>query len=67
MIVVTGAWQRQGYTGWDHLLDDSPLESIIGRNFSSLAEARKAATRALRGTQDQRCDGAPIEIEYEVV
>lgn len=60
MITIMHARQAHGYSGCDHLLDDGPLAAIIGRQFHNLAAAAKAAGKALRGTQDRRCAGAPV-------
>lgn len=66
MITITNARFARGYSGWDHLLDDSPLASIIGRTYRSLSAATKAAARAIRGTQDRRCAYSPVTLCYTV-
>lgn len=61
-IKVKDARFARGYSGYDHLLDDSPLRSIIGREFATLAAAGRAAERAADGTQDKRCASGPVLI-----
>lgn len=64
-ITVTNATIAEGYSGYDHLIDNSPLRKIVGCTFPSLQAAAKAAGKALRGTQDKRCAPAPVWIETE--
>ena len=59
-ITITKARQARGYSSCDHLLDDSPLDSMIGRSYRDLAAAARAAGKLLKGTQDRRCAGAPV-------
>jgi hypothetical protein len=47
MITVIDAYALNGYSGYDHLIDDSKLKEIIGQEFRSVGEALKAA--------DKRC------------
>lgn len=61
-ITIGSIRQANGYSGCDHLLDDSHLVSMIGRTYPSAAAAAKAAGRLLKGTQDRRCAGAPVLI-----
>jgi len=59
MITIKAAWHKQGYTGEDHLLPDADthFEDLIGRQFRSVGEARKACDR-LNTTRSERM--API-------
>lgn len=59
-MTITDARIARGYSGYDHLLDDSPLEAMAGQSYRDVAAAARAAGRYLRGTQDQRCAGAPV-------
>lgn len=60
MITLEDAWHRQGYTRDDHLLDDGPLKDMIGRQFRSVGEARKALAAVSLRTQTRGCRLAPI-------
>ena len=61
MITVKDAWHKRGYSGSDHLLSDHELEPVIGREFRSVAEARKAAERLSTGTSGHA--NVPIGLE----
>lgn len=61
MIVVKNAWHKRGYSGLDHLLADSELEPIIGRQFRSVNEAKEAAERLSSGTSGRA--NVPIGVE----
>lgn len=61
MITIKNAYHKRGYSGRDHLLSDSELEPVIGRQFRSVAEARRAAEKLSSGTAG-RCD-VPIALE----
>ena len=56
MITIIGIGQKHGYTGTDHLLDDSDLQNLIGRDYRSIAEVRRLA--AVRDAD------APVWMEY---
>lgn len=47
MIKVIDAGALQGYSGTDHLIDDSEIKDIIGREYRSVKQALDAA--------DKRC------------
>jgi len=64
VITITHASIARGYSGYDHLLDDSPLAALVGRTYRDLRTAARAAGRALKGTQDRRCAGAPVWLSY---
>lgn len=66
MITITDARFARGHSGWDHLLDDSPLSALVGRTYRSLRAATQAATRAIRGTQDRRCANSPVTLCYTI-
>lgn len=59
-ITIGSARLARGYSGCDHLLDDSPLAAMVGRTYKTEAAAARAAGKLLRGTQDRRCDGGPV-------
>lgn len=61
MVKIKNAWHCRGYSSLDDPLTDSELEPIIGRQFRSVAEARKAAQRLSSGTS-RRC-AVPIILE----
>lgn len=43
MITVKNAGALHGYSGTDHLIDESGVHDIIGRQFRSVSAALKAA------------------------
>lgn len=57
---VGSARLARGYSGYDHLLDDSPLASMEGQTFATPASAARHAGKLLAGTQDRRCAGGPV-------
>ncbi len=61
-IKVESASIARGYSGYDHLLNDRPLQAMIGRTYRDLAAAGKAAQKILNGTQDERCSFTPVHI-----
>ena len=42
MITITNAWNQRGWSGTDHLIDDSRMADIIGRSYSTVGHARRA-------------------------
>lgn len=62
VITLEHACHARGYTGWDHLLDDTPLSDLIGRRYRSVGEARRAAERVSMRSQDRRCRNAPVRL-----
>lgn len=63
-VTITRAGFAHGYSGCDHLLDDSGMKAVVGRTFASLTAAANAAAKAA-GKQDKRCAGAPIALFWE--
>jgi len=61
MITVKNAWHKRGYSGSDHLLADWELEPVIGRQFRSVNEAKKAAAKLSTGTSGRA--NVPIGLE----
>jgi hypothetical protein len=59
-ITITNARLAHGYSGYDHLLDNRPLDVMVGCTYRNLAAAAKAAWKLLHGTQDRRCASAPV-------
>lgn len=45
MITVKDAGALKGYTGVDHLIEDSECHEIIGRQFRCVRDALRAAER----------------------
>ena len=43
MITVMTAWTQRGWSQNDHLIDDTRLHEMVGRSYSALAHARRAA------------------------
>lgn len=64
-ITITRARLAHGYSGYDHLLDDAPLNAMIGRSYADLDEAAAHAGRLIEGTQDRRCAPAPVRLTDE--
>jgi len=58
MITIISIHQKRGYSATDHLLDDRPLQDLIGREFASVADVRQ-----LPAVQQA---AAPVWIEYRV-
>jgi len=56
-ITITDAYTQRGWSQHDHLIDDSDIARMIGREYADLAEAMEEA--------DERCDprGFPA-LEY---
>lgn len=46
MLTVIMARNQRGWSGSDHLIDDSGLADLIGRSFPSLAALRRAVAEA---------------------
>jgi len=59
MITVKNASYHRGYTSVDHLLTDSDFDALVGCQFRSVADAKRAAgpLRTYPGEQ------APIALE----
>lgn len=64
MIRVTSATWVRGHTGWDQLLDDTALSSVVGRRYTSGEAALAAASSAAAGKVDSRCTTAPIRLTW---
>ena len=45
MITVLNGGSLNGYSSTDHLIDDSQIKDIIGRQFRSVGDALRAADR----------------------
>ncbi len=63
MITLKNIRQRHGYSGYDHLLDDGPLQVLVGQRFASLGVLRKRANTIQARSQDKRCGRPPISVE----
>jgi len=48
MVTVKRIGQCTGYSREDHLLDDGPLTSMIGRTYRDAAAAKRAANNIQR-------------------
>lgn len=59
MLTITNCGYRHGYSGEDHLLDDSEFQPAIGRDFRSLRDASRAINR-------MASRAIPIWVEYRV-
>ena len=53
-IVVGSATFARGFSGFDHLIDDSALNGMVGKSFRSFKAAAKAAHKMAKETQ-HRC------------
>ena len=60
MITLKGIRQKRGYTGYDHLLKDGPLEDLIGEQFGNVADLKARVNDVQARTQDRRCARPPI-------
>lgn len=63
MITLTNAYHKAGYTRIDHQLDDSPVQALVGRQFRSVGEAKRAVTSASMKSGNSANRQAPIGIE----
>jgi hypothetical protein len=63
MITLKHISQAHGYSSDDHLLDDGPLQDLIGCSFRSIADLRRRANAIQARTQDRRCARPPIRCE----
>jgi hypothetical protein len=80
MITVIDVHTQRGWDAYDHLIDDSPGEPMIGRDYKSIGTAIASAERrgvqwpvavryTLEGTEYvsvMRADGANVRRVYEV-
>lgn len=63
MVTVKRIGQCRGYSGEDHLLDDGPLTSMIGRSYRDAAAAKRAANNV----QKKHCGSmVPVWIVLDV-
>lgn len=46
MLIVINAYNQEGWTGFDHLLDGSGLAELIGQSFVNLNALKRAARKA---------------------
>lgn len=54
MVTVKNIGLCAGYSGQDHMLDDGPLQSMIGRTYRDAGAAKRAATNI-----QLKCDCGP--------
>ena len=67
MVTVMSIKYCRGYTACDHLIDDTPLEGIVGESFSNVAAIRRAVKAIEEASpQDRRCRLAPVRVEIVV-
>lgn len=45
MLTVTNAFNQRGWSSIDHLIDDKPLQGMIGREYRTLSGLTQAANR----------------------
>ena len=63
MVTIESIGYAMGYTGADHLLDDAPLQGLIGTEYRSVADAQRASQVVeRRSPPDRRVRTAPIEM-----
>lgn len=69
MVTVKSIGQHCGYSRWDHLLDDGPLQDMIGRTYRDAAAAKRAANNIQwRRNCSRNCgrNAVPISITLDV-
>ena len=62
MVTIITASLAQGYSGNDHLITGRECEDVIGREFRSVGEARRAAEHAAMAECDRRVRIAPVHL-----
>jgi hypothetical protein len=65
MIKIQDCGYKAGYSGNDHLLDDSALKQEIGRNFKSVREIERTLNKIAAKTLHWRCATPPIWVEID--
>ena len=60
MITLEAIGQSHGYSGYDHLLNDGPLQDLVGQSFRSVADLRRRANKVQDSSLDRRCAPPPI-------
>lgn len=61
MVTIIDAGPSVGHSRWDHLLTGREAESVIGKSYRSVAEARAAVSRAVAANGDPRAVGSRAE------
>lgn len=46
MLIVTYAKNQRGWSNTDHMLDDEPLERLVGKKYRTWAELKRVANAA---------------------
>lgn len=65
MIKIQNCGYKAGYSGNDHLLNDSPLKQEIGSSFRSVRDIERKLNAIARNTIDRRCATPPIWVEID--
>ena len=62
-LTITSLRSKHGYSGVDHLIDDIPLETMIGQEYESVEDIRAAVTAIQREHADKRVRDVPVSVE----
>jgi outer membrane protein TolC len=65
-LTVVSIASRCGYSRWDHLIDDAPLQDLIGQDFRDARAIRRAVEHIQRDTADPRVGLAPVAVEVRL-
>jgi hypothetical protein len=41
-VIIINAWTQRGWSSTDHMIDDTRLAEVVGREFRTLEHARRA-------------------------
>ena len=63
MITIRKVGYKSGYSGNDHLLDDAPLEEMIGEDFRSVRDLSRRVNGVASKTIHAKCAMPPIWVE----
>ena len=61
MVTVESAIMLHGHSNWDHYITGHELDDLVGRQFESVTDARKAATTMQKRKAVDRVRHTPIK------
>lgn len=63
MITIANIGSKHGYSGDDHLIDDVPLQDLLGQDFRRVRDIRRAVEKIQMDTADRRVRYVPVQVE----